>query len=215
MSNWNDFPVGYQNEIIDFLNQWNQLSGYQHVGTINVGNTALMAKIADHQPSSLSEFSRFLWSAGAGDFNHPWAGVGLSQDQYNQKINDIQDNFQRLTGKTLDLTLGNPASDMNLVWGWLSQGLTGSQVSDKLTQDATMQKQYGWLKYGLDFNQFQTQKLTMNALFGRTLSNEEAVTQLQYLHTNQGSDMAVHTQATLTQVEKQQAYTGASGSAVR
>ncbi len=215
MAKWSDFPVGYQNELIDFLNQWNQLSGYQHTGSVNVGNTSLMVKIAEHQPASLFDFSQFLWNQGQGDIMHPWAGVGLSYDQYTQKINDYVGTFQRLTGKALNVNVGDPHSDYNMVYQWLRQGLTSAQVSDALQQNASIQAQYGWVKYGLDFNQFQTQKLSMNALFGRKLTDEEAVTQLQYLHTNQGPDMAVHVQSTLTQVEKQQAYTGASGSAVR
>jgi hypothetical protein len=148
----------------------------------------------------------------------PWAFYGMTRDQYLTRVEGYQKQYALLTGKNLDVlgVFGSASgADQGMVASALRNNLTPDLFAQQITSDVNMQITYGWLRYGLNFQQFQQQKLGMQQAFGNTLNDAQAVQQLQYFHTNQGSDQAVRQQATLTQVEKQAAVQGAAQSEVR
>lgn len=211
-------------QIRDLINQWEQLVGF----AVTVADW-MINEMADnmnyaaqgHAITTLYDVGRYM-SYHIGDpargdtlwdpvnaVAMPWAAWGMSATEYNSKLGAWDTAFRTLTGQSVSRD-------------WLDQALTqhqGTMTGQQfetwlLTQDA-IKNQYGWLKYGLDFQQFQTQKLQMRTGFGRDLTDEEAVTQLRYHHAAQGPNVAVTAQQTLGQQERKQAQTGISGSVVR
>ena len=139
----------------------------------------------------------------------PWARYGMSSTEYDAKLSAFDSTFRTLTGQSA------PADVVERALHQHQGTMTGQQFETwLLTQDA-IKNQYGWLKYGLDFQQFQTQKLNMRTQFGRELSDQEAVTQLQYHHAAQGANMGVGVQPTLSQAERKQTQIGLSANVVR
>jgi hypothetical protein len=207
---WNDVPIGYQNELLDLKAQFEQLDGYN----LDISNDSLF-HMANHHVQSLLDFGQSVsrW-AGLGD--RPWAAYGLSQSQYQSTLNSYSTVWNQLTGGPL--FVGSPGPDYAnaiRVQTALQKGLSSSDFQNQLIQDASMQQAYGWIKYGLNFQQFQQQKLSMQATFGATLTDAQGVQQLRYLHTAQGADVGARQQQTLTQIEKQAAQVGISGAQVR
>ena len=206
-------------QIRDLVNQWEQLAGF----SITVPDWAISdmaGRIGD--VSSLYDVGQYMaqhqrghgedpgayfvpeWYAGM-----PWAKWGMSTTEYNRKLEEYDSGFRVLTGQAAPQDLIEKA--LHDHQGQMTMGQFEVWVQ---TQEA-LRNQYGWLRYGLDFSQFQTQKLQMRTGFGRDLTDAEAVTQLQYHHAAQGASAGVGVQPTLTQAEKKQAQTGLSGSVVR
>lgn len=142
---------------------------------------------------------------------YPWAFYGLTADQYGSQATTFGSEYKKLTGKDIppEELIKAFQSTKDATGGLLS----GTEYLQKLQQDADIQKNYGWVRYGMNFEQFQQQKQTMRSQFGRDLSDEEGVTQLQYLHAAQGGDRAVT--ARQQGGEKQQKEPSVSGSEIR
>lgn len=210
-------------QVRDLVNQWEQLVGFSvqipdwMVSEMaDVTNYAGVSKI-----TSLFDVGRYmtvhigdpktgslLWPTDQAAAM-PWAKYGMSSAEYGSKLESFDTSFRTLTGQ---------AAPQNLIDQALSEhqgSMTGQQFETWLLTQESVKQTYGWLKYGLDFNQFQQQKLQMRTQFGRDLSDAEAVTQLQYLHQAQGPNVGVAAQQTFSQLEKKQAQTGVSGSVVR
>jgi hypothetical protein len=140
----------------------------------------------------------------------PWAQWGMTATEYDTHISAFQAAFRQLTGQE-----AIPEDLLNRALAQNQGRMTGPQFETWLLTSDAIRQQYGWLKYGLDFQQFQTQKQQMASHFGRELSNEEGVAQLQYYHAAQGSNVSATAQPTISQQEKRQAEVGVSGSVVR
>jgi hypothetical protein len=209
-------------QIRDLVNQWEQLSGYM-VAVPDWAINEMADGWAGKEIASLYDVGTYMaghWDTTGGhmgggyfvniDLNAvPWAKWGMTTTEYDMKRGAFDSTFRTLTGQTAPQDLIDQALHEH-------QGImSGSQFNTWLMAQDSIKNQYGWLRYGLDFNQFQTQKLQMRTGFGRDLTDAEAVTQLQYLHTSQGPNVGVTAQQTLGQVEKKQAQTGLSGSVVR
>jgi hypothetical protein len=208
---WNEIPVGYQNELLDLKAQYEQLDGYQR----DVSNDQLL-NMANYHTQSLLDFGQKMASFGLVSRERQWLAYGLSQSQYQSTLNSYSTVWNQLTGQPL--FVGAPGPDYrNAVWvdAAFKKGLSSSDFQNQLIQDSSMQQAYGWIKYGLNFQQFQQQKLSMQATFGATLTDAQGVQQLRYLHTAQGADVGARQQQTLTQIEKQAAQVGISGAQVR
>lgn len=195
---WEQIPIGEQNLLIDLAGQWDQITGYSVGLLMNHQDWLLqMAKEAIGGYGStlatasgvmgLTGFSGWLWSHGMVPSSMPWAGVGLTRDEYQTAIGQFSNAYESLTGQQMGTDVNNPDQGFEFMWQALSHGQNVSEAMHKFKQDKAMQETYGWLKYGLDYEQLQQQKLGMRAEFGRDLSDQEAVTQLQYLHQASGS----------------------------
>ena len=206
-------------QIRDLRVQWEQLVGY----SIEVPDWAVN-EMADHpdQYATLFDFGQYMLRHQRGHGEDPgayfvpewyaampWAKWGMAPTEYNRKLEEYDSGFRVLTGQAAPQDLIDRA--LRDHQGSMTMGQFEVWVQ---TQEA-LRNQYGWLRYGLDFSQFQTQKLQMRTGFGRDLTDAEAVTQLQYHHAAQGASAGVGVQPTLTQAEKKQAQTGLSGSVVR
>ena len=67
---------------------------------------------------------------------------------------------------------------------------TSGEYQQQLMNDAAIQKQFGWVKYGLDFSAWTQQKLSMRTAFGRDINDAEAATLLQYHKAASGPNMS-------------------------
>ena len=207
-----------QDQIRDLVNQWEQLVGYsiqvpdwavsEMAGTLEVANLFDVGQyMGRHQRDASQDPGALFVPEWYGMM--PWAKFGMSSAEYNRKLSEYDSGFRALTGQMAPQDLVERA--LHEHQGAMTMGQFETWL---MTQDA-IKNQYGWLKYGLDFQQFQTQKLQMRAGFGRELTDAEATAQLQYHHAAQGGNVGVTAQQTLGQVEKKQAQTGVGGSVVR
>jgi len=206
-------------QVRDLVNQWEQLVGF----SILVPDWAV-GEMADHvdQVSTLYDVGQYMshhqrqpWQDPGALFvpewyaAMPWAQWGMSSTEYNSKLNAFDSTFRTLTGQ------GAPPDVVDRALHEHQGTMTGAQFETWLMAQDAIKNQYGWLKYGLDFQQFQTQKLQMRTQFGRDLSDAEAAAQLQYHHAAQGPSMGVSVQPTLTQAERKQTQVGLSANVVR
>jgi len=198
----------------DLVTQWEQLIGYQ--GTVS---DQLLANIVNNYTiSDIYDVAQYLkgnmGSAWTNMSIQPWAWYGMSATEYNSKLASYRSTWSQLTGTELPANDGNG----NLVDQALKQyqgQMSDTQFQQWLMSQDSIKNTYGWLKYGLNFDQFQQQKQTMNLAFGRSLTDTEGVTQLQYLHSATGPLMSVANQPTFTQQEKKAANVGISDSVAR
>ena len=114
----------------------------------------------------------------------PWGQWGLSEDAYRSMHADYATTYKQLTGQDIpDAALSSAFKDGAGQW-------TAAQYEQSLKNSSSIQNQFGWIKYGLDYLGFQQEKLKMNPAFGHTLSDAEATSQLQAWHANAGQDQA-------------------------
>lgn len=205
-------------QIRDLVNQWEQLVGY----TVTVPDW-MVWEMAGGGTSAGYVTNIF----GVGQYMHdhtepgpyhldwadvsfqPWAWYGMSAAEYNSKLEAFDAAFLGLTGQSVPQDIVDKALREH-------QGtMTGGQFSTWLQAQDSIKNTYGWLKYGLDFQQFQTQKLQMTSAFGHDLTDTEAVAQLQYMHQAQGPNMSANVVPTFTQTEKKSANVGAAQSVIR
>jgi len=205
-------------QIRNLVDQWEQLVGF----TVEVPGWMIF-EMADQQTAAgyvttLYDVGRYMSAHTApGPYNlvwmdaafQPWAWYGMSAVEYHTKVESLNDTYLRLTGQNI------PDDTLQAVLGQHQGSMTGAQLQTYLLSQANIKNTYGWLKYGLDFQQFQQQKQQMITQFGRELTDAEAVTQLQFLHAAQGPNVSAAVNPTLTQVEKKTAQTGINASVVR
>lgn len=207
---WNDVPAGEQNLLLDLAAQWEQSDGYAVPVSDNMG---WLLSMADAGISDLLDFSQWMWnSSGTADQSKPWTGFGMTKDVYAATLNDYATRYEALTGQLIDVSQPGAGTQF---FSYLSKGLTGSEFQQQFMMDKTMQATYGWLKYGLDYQSFQQEKLQMQTAFGaqwHPLSDTDAVAQLQYWHRSGGPDASARAAAPSPQ--KQAAVPGAAGQSV-
>lgn len=117
---------------------------------------------------------------------NPWLLHGYSTkaqyDQYRLETGQQMGiDYQKVTGQ---------AAPADLINSRLDKFETPQQFLDFLHSDSATMNTYGWLKLGMDFTQFQQQKIGLNQQFGRNLSNEEALGQMMNAHANAGGTTA-------------------------
>lgn len=200
---WGNIPGGEQNLLSDLRNQFEYLIGF----TINISKKALLA-MANGRVLTLRDFGRFLSTNGkkfgVNLDKYPWAKYGLDKDQYASMSSVFSQEYKKVTGADIAGSALQQAFENPLAPG---QGLlTGSQYQQQLMQDAAIQKTYGWVKYGLDYSQWQAQKLSMRTELGRDIKDSEAATLLQYNTQARGSNQAV-----VARVPQQQPTVGSIG----
>jgi hypothetical protein len=203
-------------QIRNLVNEWEQLTGF----TISFNDWAINEMAGKPgEFETIYDIGRFaeiysgsLWWQFIPEHaldKIPWAKFGMSSTEYNAKLEAYDTAFQTLAGTSAPPDLVERALKEH-------QGvMSGSQFQTWLLAQDAIKNTYGWLKYGLDFEQFQAQKLQMRSSFGRDLSDAEAVTQLQYQHAAQGPNVSVAAAPTLSQQERRSANVGEAQSVVR
>lgn len=142
---------------------------------------------------------------------YPWAKFGLNKGEYASTSTIYSTEYKKITGQDISAdALGKAFANPDEALGGL---MTGSQYQQQLMQDANIQKTYGWVKYGMDFSQWQQQKLQMRTSMGRDISDSEAGALLQY-HT-QAAGSSATAQARVPQSTPTEGAAGLGQSVVR
>jgi hypothetical protein len=189
---------------------WENLVGYSVEPT-----TAQLLDMANKGALTLADFGKYMATQGnaaAAVANMPWANYGLTKDEYAATAAIFGTTYKQVTGQDISPdALAKAFSNPNDPTG--TNLLTGSQYQQQLMNDTAIQNTFGWVKYGLNFEQWTQQKLSFQGSFGRTLNDAEAATVLQYTKSASGSNMGVTAKQTGQQSQTQTA--GVGGSVVR
>jgi hypothetical protein len=180
-------PPGEYNVLESNMQTWEALVGYSAEPT----QTQLLA-MANAGIQTLRDFGQYMATqdnAKSVSQTMPWASYGLSKDEYQSAAATFGTEYKKITGQdispdALQEAFKNPRDPT----GGL---LNVSQYSQQLMNDSAIQKQYGWVKYGMDFAAWTQQKLSLRTSFGRDINDAEAATILQYGKAASGSNMAV------------------------
>jgi hypothetical protein len=108
----------------------------------------------------------------------PWAPMGLSSTQYSQALANVGDALYETTGQSSFATAGLGAiEDQAMLQGWSS-----TQLSDYIQKNPTLNKQYGYLQYGQNFQQFSQWKSqnaqSLEQRYGPKYSQAQAIQEL-------------------------------------
>src|ERR1700730_2761926 len=95
-ASWADVPVGYQNELLDLKNQWEQMDGYNR----DITNDQLF-NMANHHVQSLLDFGQSMFSFGLVSQSRLWTAYGMSQSQYKSTLDSYSTVWNQLTGQPL------------------------------------------------------------------------------------------------------------------
>jgi len=87
----------------------------------------------------------------------PWAATGVDQGTFNQQVQNYKDFIESYMGPLasagIDMhTLNQGMSDA------LAKGRSMQELQDEFTSNPDVLKNYGWVKYGMTYNQFQKTK---------------------------------------------------------
>ena len=203
--------MGEQNVVRDLRDRWQALTGYMYA--LNDGD---LYNLAHSHAATLADVSKYIVSASgtnegpSGIFTQqPWALYGLAKDSYVGLATTYGTEFKKLTGQ--DISSDALQSAFTKVKDPTGAGfLSGSQYAQQLQSDTNMQNTYGWLKYGMDYSQFQQHKLGMTAAFGGTPTDAQATQALSYWHQNASATAEVRAQ---TQTPGQQQKAPSPGEA--
>ena len=185
---WNDVPVGERNVMANMVDVWEQTIGFKIALTtkdwLAMANAGITSQHDIGHFASVQLGSRFDKLLAT----MPWAKYGLDKDSYAAMSTTFETTYKKITGSTmseaaLQKAFANPKD--------LSGGLLdASQYAQQLMNDTAIQKQFGWVKYGLDYTAWTQQKLTLQGTFGAAVKDSEAATILQYTKAASGSNMS-------------------------
>ncbi|SRR6266702_2580971 len=204
-------PPGEYNVLEALYGEFQALTGFQ----IDIHDKYLLM-MANANVMTLSDFGHWVTDHLSGFAKTmqamPWAKYGLSKDEYVSSANIFGTTYKEITGQDIspaaqEQAFRNPRDPT----GGL---LTGSEYKQQLMNDATLQKQYGWIKYGMDFSQWTQQKLQLRSAFGRDINDAEAATILQYQKAASGSNLSAIARSA-SQQQPVMAGVGVGGSLTR
>lgn len=186
-TSWKNVPIFEQTQLHTMMDEFGRETGFK----FKVTNTSLLA-MANANVLTQQDFGTWAVahtsSANPGLKSMPWAQYGLTKDSYQQLATTYSTEYKKVTGQDIPASaLTKAFLTSNLTGGGL---LSGSQYSQQLMNDTAMQKQYGWIKYGLDFSAWTQQKLSMRGAMGRNINDAEAANILQYTKAASGASMS-------------------------
>jgi hypothetical protein len=185
----------YDSAVRQYAAEWKSMTGQNMPTFGNIKDGFLtdptFQKVWDSMRQNLSptEWAQNLQSDATVKAANPGAPYGLDYLSTQQRLLELSQTYQNLTGQLPSPELLNANINKAI-------NLTGSEFQNVLLADPKMLETYGWLRYGLNFQQFQQQKLDMRGKFGTDLTDAQAVQQLQYLHAASGSGSSAHGTAT-------------------
>jgi hypothetical protein len=183
---WKNVPIFEQQQLHTMMDEFGRETGFQ----FKVSDKQLLA-MANGNVLTQQDFGHWLTTqtrAFPGLKSMPWAKYGLTKDSYQQLSTTYSTEYKKVTGQSIPAAaLTKAFLTSNLTGGGL---LSGSQYSQQLMNDTAMQKQYGWIKYGLDFSAWTQQKLAMRGAMGRNINDAEAANILQYTKAASGASMS-------------------------
>jgi hypothetical protein len=179
-------PPGEYNVLESLMQEWESLVGYSVEPT-----TAQLLAMANGGVQTLKDFGKYMSNqenAQSVAVSMPWANYGLTKNEYESASSIFGTEYKKVTGadispEALQEAFKNPRDPT----GGL---LSGSQYQQQLMNDAAIQKQFGWVKYGMDFSAWTQQKLSMRTAYGRDINDAEASTMLQYHKAAAGPNMS-------------------------
>jgi hypothetical protein len=184
---WNDVPIGEQNWLTGQVDLWEISIGFQ--SSVSAYQLLWLARDGVFTQKDIGQYLAKNWPAQFSKVFDamPWAKYGLNKDEYSSAASIYGTEYKKVTGQdispdALDSAFKNPRDPT----GGL---LSGSQYQQQLMNDAAIQKQFGWVKYGLDFSAWTQQKLSLRSAFGRDINDAEAATILQYQKAAAGSNL--------------------------
>jgi hypothetical protein len=202
-ASWKDVPVGEQNVLNDLKAQYDQLTGY----TVTVPAWALL-NAASYGLQTIHELGGYMMQvqnylaggnpAVAAPTSMPWADLGINKDTYAALSTSYGTEYKKYTGQDIPAAaLKQAFSNVKDPTG--NNFLSASQYAQQLQQDTAIQNTYGWIKYGLDYQQFQQHKQAMTQAFGGAspdvgYADALGVQQLQYWHQNASATAEVRAQ---------------------
>lgn len=137
---------------------------------------AWQIKLAAQKGMSSLQAMNYFFSTLPQDVQsaHPGAKVGLDADAYNAQLETYKEQAYALTGNE---NAGSAFYDQAIQNQW-----SGSQLLNEMKNSSAIQSQYGFVRYGYDFQQWQQYKQqTQNqiaARFGTSqISNDQAFLQ--------------------------------------
>ena len=219
-SSWRDVPIGEQNYLSLLADVWEQTIGFQVALSSN--DLLMIANAGVQSQHDLGEFIERTWGGGpdsrsdrfAGILNSmPWAIYGLDKDTYASMTETFSTEYKKITGQDISASaLKDAFSNPRDTAGGL---LTASQYAQQLMNDSNIQKQFGWVKYGLDFSQWTQQKLQLQGPMGRSINDSEAAVILQYDRPASGANLTAIGRAAGQQQSAPQGVSGVTGSVAR
>lgn len=185
---WAAVPPDERMYLENLVTVWEQTIGYQV--PFSVSDMLALANGQVITQHDLGQFVQSHWDSRFGTVlqNMPWALYGLDKDSYAAMSETFSTEYKKITGQdispdALQQAFQNPRDPT----GGL---LNASQYQQQLMNDAAIQKQFGWVRYGMDFAAWTQQKLADRMTFGRDIRDAEAATILQYTKTSAGANMA-------------------------
>lgn len=103
----------------------------------------------------------------------PWAATGLSATQYNQSVANMNDSVYQLTGKSSFADAGLGAIENKA----LTENWSSTQLQDYIQQNPALNKQFGYLQYGYNFNTYNQYKVNNQAALKQRYGNSFTDTQ--------------------------------------
>lgn len=151
-------------------------TGWRNLLTPQQLIAAWQAGMATADQTSL--FAYFARVTGVNLAKMPWAATGLNATQYAQASNNLKDSVFALTGKKDFASAGLGGIETQA----LSQGWTQQHLSDYIQQHPALNKQYGWLQHGLDYQGFQNYRIqnadTLKSRYGAHYTDQQTLANL-------------------------------------
>jgi hypothetical protein len=108
----------------------------------------------------------------------PWAALGMNATQYSQAQANVGDALYSVTGQTDFNAAGLGAIGAQAMF----QGWSSGQITDYILKNPTLANQYGYLKVGQNYQQFQTYQIqnrqALTQRFGTGFTQAQAIESL-------------------------------------
>jgi hypothetical protein len=173
-------PAGMAGDFWNLYSQAEQFAantGWKYLPTPKQLQAAWIAGAASWSTTQL--FSYFATATGVNQTSMPWAATGLNATQYGQQIGNLNDTVYGLTGKGSWAAAGLDPATLNTA---LTQGWSSQRIQDYIQQNPALNKQYGYLAQGYNYQTFQNYKAQnaqgLKARYGNSFTDQQAIASL-------------------------------------
>jgi hypothetical protein len=140
---------------------------------------AQMIDMAHNGINTAYGFAAYMWGSMPPSDQQamPWAQFGMSHDAYAQVVSSYGDLAAKYLGPDAGLDPAFLASSLSKTQGRMDLAAFQQQLST----DKNIEKAYGWVKYGMTYQDFTNFKQDSQRSFG-ALTNDQAVNVLKDQH---------------------------------